>query len=195
MNRILSALLIAVIPALSGCSTYRIYVSRESKPLNPTFTVIPSWQNDDEAEFGAAIEAALMKVGLKLIERPGYIYNETDATRTASFAVGGANVAAGEAVTRPVKALDVVAMYSKTSANYIAVTNGANYRVRIIRREDQALVASIEIMRSRQFIDTAIYNALAQAGIIKDVKLDAAECKPLNPPGTKIIRGGTEYSQ
>lgn len=153
--------------SISGCGTM-VFVNRNPVKDAPSFTVIPAAYNDYELNYAAAVESEIARTQLKIIERPPFKFMDTDATRTDSAAAGGSGVAVGTSVSRPVKMTDTVAMYEDTKADYIVNTYYSSDRIRIIKKSDATLVATLQAPANNpESISKQVYAALGAAGFIK----------------------------
>ena len=159
-----------------GCASFVSVVQINKTPKTRTAVIIPSGISADEKDFSASVEAAMLRLGIPLVERPAYKF--TDAGPSTS---GGANIPntasnQGQAptitnnISSSPRIIDIVSMYDDTKADFIVVTHFDNYtrRIRIIRRQDRAVVGVIDFnsdLDSRESMDKLDF-LLHRAGII-----------------------------
>ena len=174
--------MVAISSVFAGCApTFSVVRPVTDQPAS--FAVIPSAASSDEGDFAAFVEKALLRLGLRVVERPAFRFMDSGTTRTDSMSsaaasnVGG-SVVVGEgqskSVTRPVGLIDVVSMYDDSRADYIVVTYvgpiRAPARVRIIRRQDKSIFGSIDFEPDSSMNVEGVgklYSAFVAGGILK----------------------------
>ena len=166
----------------AGCAQ-TFSVVRPVTEIPSSFVVIPSEASADESDFAASVEKVLLRLGLKVVERPVFKFTDSGITRTdssgssaAAYVGGGVAVGSGESksLTRPAGLIDVVSMYDDTKADFIIVTYvgpiKAPARVRFIRRQDKSVFGSVDFWPDESMLrDGAkkLYSALVAGGILK----------------------------
>lgn len=165
-----SAFLLPALLLLMGCSV-KPFIIVQQPAANPSFTVIAA---DGEKGFPDKIEREIIRLGLKVVERPPYKFSETGLTKTDSsgVAVGNAYVAAasGQSITKSICAVDIVAMYPDCKSDYIVAVSGASRQIRIIKKEDSTVIASGTIPENfdGDSIPSFILSTFSHAGFVKE---------------------------
>lgn len=163
-----------------GCSPAP-FIIVEQAASSPSFTIIPY---DGDTDFSRQIEREILALNLRVVERPELKFIATDAQKTESNSSGasssyGRNAAAvmsGESVTASLYKIDVVAMYPAAKSDYIVVTYSKSKEIRILRKEDLALIASGAhdgIIDLRSFVMSILVHAkfIENKGLTKECQV------------------------
>jgi len=174
---------------IAGCSAKRaIIIHRTISPKNPTMVVIPAWPDSKNVNFANKVESAILRAGVQVYERPGLKYRETTKSTgmtTEETQRGHAKSSEGS-VEEKIIEIDWDAVYKESKADYVAITyiswSIEVPTVRIIKREDRRVIASVPIYyvsNNPSFtISNQIYSALFRLGLTEITAEEA--CPTLN---------------
>lgn len=149
--------------SLTACApkVIRYYgvVVEHDVPADLTVTVIPSHSRRADISFANKIETLLLQSKVKVVERPVFRYKGEERAKKAR---------AG--------ALDHVALYKETAADYIVATYVGDRRIRILNRASGQVVAETKLMGNPMLI---VQGLLAAAGLIDEIPPSEAGYKVL----------------
>ncbi|MBU4304886.1 MAG: hypothetical protein KJ893_04595 [Candidatus Omnitrophica bacterium] len=152
--------------------------------------VIPAWPDRQNVDFANEVESAILRVGVQVYERPGLKYRETTKSTgmtTGETKSGHAKSSEGS-VEEKIIEIDWDAVYKESKADYIAITYAKSWSievpiVRIIKREDRRVIASVPIYYGTTndlsfTMSNQIYSALFRLGLTEITAEEA--CPTLN---------------
>ncbi len=127
-----------------GCSNTKYqYVVLRDVPQSPTFVVIPPNRYMYEIEFANTVEEIIMSLGVRVVDRPA----TKEVTETTEKGVAGAKaddskLMAGE---RSHQLVESYFAYEDLKADYIVRSYSNSKQVRIIKRQSEEILASINL--------------------------------------------------
>jgi hypothetical protein len=187
---------------LSACAPKRaLIIHTDIPPQSPTVVVIPNWLDASNIQFASEVEAAVMRAGVAVLERPGLKLRETTKTEgvgsmtsmdgvSARGPVAHSQADAGSVKERIVE-IDWDAVYKDSPADYILITyNFSPPLIRLVRREGKRVVASIQIdtfgvtepysRKDASYLEQKVYSGLLRLGLTKEKPEQA--CPKLDMP-------------
>lgn len=155
-----------------GCATTQYIVLRDV-PTNPVITVIPETMDKKDIQFASRITRELIKNKVKVIERPAMITQTTKANANIKQTgwnpetgvlgtVTGSGVK-GESVSQT-QTGDIVDLYSKTTADYIFVTQYPD-TLKIVKRDSNEILFNDRVFIG-DYVEGGIEKILVNLGII-----------------------------
>lgn len=182
--RCLTLLLLLV--ALLGCSTKYEYVVLREVPQSPSFVVLAPNNYLFEIEFANMIEEIIISLGVKVVARP----STKAITETTEKGIAGAKAEDNKLMTgeRGHQRVESYVEYTDLKADYIVRTYRNSKQVRIIKRQSEEILASINLSNysfySRDHYRYIIATFLDNMGI-PVIGAAKSRMKVLNPKDSK----------
>ncbi len=136
MKKILLTALLLII----GCRplVFQGYVTQREVPLNPSFVILPASDYYDEIAYANKIEACLIRLGLKVVTRPGqkFITTQKEATKANvdNSSINSELHAGGMGRTEKYWALD------STSADYYLETYLELKQIKVVKKNTEEVL-------------------------------------------------------
>ena len=129
---------------LFGCSNTKYeYVVLRDVPQSPTFVVIPPNRYMYEIEFANTVEEIIMSLGVRVVDRPA----TKEITETTEKGVAGAKTEDSKLMTgeRSHQRVESYFEYEDLKADYVVHSYSNSKQVRIIKRQSEEILASINL--------------------------------------------------
>lgn len=160
-----------------GCTypQYEFIVLRDV-PESPSFVVFPANDSLYQVEFGNQIEMAIIGCNVKVVNKPA----KKEVTKAVGKGVLGVEVEHNRAMQGDAgyQLIESYPSYHDFNADYIVITYASTKRVRIIKRETEEVLASLEMKgyvgpttKNKPITEAAYYRrristALSKMGIL-----------------------------
>ena len=135
---------LVLVAILLGCTypQYEFIVLRDV-PESPSFVVLPVNDRRGQVEFANQIETMIIGCNVKVVNRP----SKKDVTRAVGQGVLGLEAEKNRVVQGDAgyQVIESYPAYHEFDADYVVLTYAESKRVRIIKRETDEVLASIEM--------------------------------------------------
>jgi hypothetical protein len=148
------AILLLSFSLFIGCRTSKpTYNQDRDIPEDPRFTVIPTSEVKSEREFASEVEEYIIKLGFRLMRRPGFKAVETN-TQAAQKKQDEANTVGISA-----SKTELYYSYQDTHADYVFETSAEKRGIKIVRTSTTEVLGLLELSTNVNY-DTPTYQIL-----------------------------------